>query len=191
MNGRNHLLYESVLGIFVTFFIFIMSSGFSVVHAESLKARVIDNKGESYDVTDIVAFYVVGGWIGVPAKSLSRLEFELTTTENRVTYTDNFKIPFSDIRSISYEYEPGKKDMVIIEKKNGSIIEYEVRKKSFIEKDIKGETLKELSGVSILAGRYNSRTYSIYAYKGMSKTKSGKKGKFSILKSEVKKIEFK
>ena len=167
-------------------------------------ATVVDIKGKSYNVANLIAKYVHPGiWLvgTTPKRIIESLDIVLELEEDRVATTEELKIPFASMRSVVFrEASVPDKFKEMFSKKKPIRIEMQDDSVVLLSDDL----LVEIDAKGNQARTVNIRKYRFVAdpisgggmilldgFIGRAKTASGKEGDFWIPLSETRSIEFK
>jgi len=191
---------RAVLTLFLLtllFFCFVTS-----IASKNLTAIVIDDKGETYKVSDLYAKYTPGGtWIGSrPERVKKSLVIVLNVVEDRVTFTKYFDITFASMKLVIFQDAKVPDNLQVFFKDKDKPICIEMRDDSsiflsntlFIEIDTQGTQRQniKIDRYSFKAGETQGTNITLDGFGGRAKSASGMEGDFWISLSETKSIEF-
>jgi hypothetical protein len=153
-------------------------------------AVIIDTDGNAYNVGDLEAKYTAGGmWLGSrPTRIKKSLSIVLYTTKDRITTTEDLKVPFASMRRLVFEGGSVPEELnevfegqkpIRIEMRDGSVI-------------LLSSTLlvEMVDRFRFEAGETQGQKITLDGFSGRAKTESGKEGDFWISLSETRSIKF-
>jgi hypothetical protein len=164
-------------------------------------AVIIDTDGNAYKVWDLEAKYTAGGlWIGSrPTRIKKSLFIVLYTTKDRITTTEDLKVPFASMRRLVFEGGSVPEELnevfeghkpIRIEMLDGSVIL--LSDTLLVEMDAEGNQTKavEMKRFLFEVGEIQGKKITLDGFSSRAKTESGKEGDFWISLSETRSIKF-